>query len=159
MGSHRMSRRGPRVFFARSCSSTRRGVCCSPGRPPSLAASYIDAIGRVPIAAGRIMRHGRSPREMVFVEDVERSDLWATYAPIALAHGLRACWSTPIFDDTGALLGTLALYYRERRTPTTAEIDFIQCASSLASFVIQRHRDTERPGPAKRDSRQPLGTT
>jgi PAS domain-containing protein len=116
-----------------------------PAAAPSLPPSYIDAIGRVPIAVGQgSCGTAAARREMVFVDDVERSDLWATYAPIALSHGLRACWSTPIFDNSGALLGTLALYYRERRTPTAAEIDSIQCASSLASFVIQRHRDTER---------------
>src|SRR5205807_1955536 len=80
-------------------------------------------------------------REMVIVEDVEQSDLWTKYAPIALSHGLRACWSVPIVDDARALLGTLALYYRERRAPSAHEIDLIQFASSLAAFAIQRHRD------------------
>jgi PAS domain S-box-containing protein len=123
--------------------STRRML--QPGAAPSLPPSYIEAIGRVPIAVGQGSCGTAAARgEMVFVEDVERSDLWVNYAQIALSHGLRACWSTPIFDDAGALLGTLALYYRERRTPTAVEIDFIQCASSLASLVIQRHRDTGR---------------
>src|SRR5207253_3612771 len=77
------------------------------------------------------------------------------YAPIALSHGLRACWSVPIVDDAGALLGTLALYYRERRTPSTQETDLIQFASSLAAFVMQRHRDTEKlRTPALRESEE-----
>jgi PAS domain S-box-containing protein len=42
------------------------------------------------------------------------------------------------------LLGTLALYYRERRAPSTLEIDLIQFASFLAAFVIQRQRETEK---------------
>ncbi len=50
----------------------------------------------------------------------------------------------PIFDDARSLLGTLALYYRERRAPSAQEIDLIQFASSLAAFVIQRHRDAEK---------------
>ena len=81
---------------------------------------------------------------MVIVADIEQSDLWTKYAPIALSYGLRACWSVPIFDDARALLGTLALYYRERRAPSTQEIDLIQFASSLAAFVIQRYRDAEK---------------
>src|SRR5205807_2331684 len=80
---------------------------------------------------------------------------WTKYAPIALSHGLRACWSVPIVDDAGALLGTLALYYRERRTPSTQETDLIQFASSLAAFVMQRHRDTEKlRTPALRESEE-----
>jgi PAS domain S-box-containing protein len=121
------------------------GRMLQPGAAPSLPRSYADALGRIPIAVGQgSCGTAAARREMVFVEDVERSDLWATYAPIALSHGLRACWSVPIIDDARALLGTLALYYRERRAPSAAEIDLIQCAAFLASFVIQRHRDSER---------------
>jgi PAS domain S-box-containing protein len=80
----------------------------------------------------------------VVVEDIEASGLWTRYAPIALAYGLRACWSVPILDDARALLGTLATYYRERRTPSARETELIQFASSLAAFVVQRHRDAER---------------
>jgi len=123
--------------------STRRVL--QPGAAPSLPVSYIDAIGQVAIAVGQgSCGTAAALREMVFVEDVERSDLWASYAPIALSYGLRACWSAPIVDDAGTVLGTLALYFRERRAPTKADIEFIQGASSLASFVIQRHRDSAR---------------
>ncbi len=112
---------------------------------PSLPSSYIDAIGEVAIVAGQGSCGTAAARgEMVIVDDIERSDLWATSAPIALSHGLRACWSTSMFDDAGMLLGTLALYYRQRRTPTATEIDFIQGAAALASFAIQRHRDSGR---------------
>ena len=116
-----------------------------PGAAPSLPHAYTHAIDPVPIGIGEgSCGTAAARREMVIVEDVEQSDLWTKYAPIALSHGLRACWSVPIIDDAHALLGTLALYYRERRGPSAAEIDLIQFASSLASFVIQRHRDAER---------------
>ena len=116
-----------------------------PGAAPSLPAAYAHAIGPVPIDDG----HGScgtaaARREMVVVEDIEQSRLWTQYAPIALSHGLRACWSVPILDDARALLGTLALYYRERRAPSVQETELIQFASSLAAFVMQRHRDAER---------------
>jgi GAF domain-containing protein len=130
--------------------STRRML--QPAATPSLPLSYIDAIGRVPIAVGQgSCGTAAARREMVFVDDVERSDLWATYAPIALSHGLRACWSTRIFDSAGGLLGTLALYYRERRTPTAAtELpycgDVTSCPTTWAC-----HRDARaREPPSKR---------
>ena len=116
-----------------------------PGAAPSLPAAYTDAIGAVRIEEGvGCCGTAAARREMVVVEDIEHSKLWDNYVPIALAHGLRACWSVPVFDDARALLGTLALYYRERRAPTVQESELIQFASSLAAFVIQRHRDTER---------------
>jgi PAS domain S-box-containing protein len=133
------------------------GLCCTvlladptgrllrPGAAPSLPVTYTNAIDPVPIGIGQgSCGTAAARREMVVVEDVEQSDLWTDYRAIALSHGLRACWSMPILDDARALLGTLALYYRERQAPSTHEIDLIQFAASLAAFVIQRHRDAER---------------
>src|SRR6266436_695937 len=121
------------------------GRLLRPGAAPSLPDAYTRAIDPVPIGIGEgSCGTAAARREMVVVEDVEQSDLWTKYAPIALSYGLRACWSVPIVDDAGALLGTLALYYRERRAPSTHETDLIQFASSLAAFVIQRHRHAEK---------------
>src|SRR5437667_1532009 len=121
------------------------GRLLRPGAAPSLPDAYTRAIDPVPIGIAEGSCGTRAARrEMVSVEDVEQSDLWTKYAPIALSYGLRACWSVPIVDDARALLGTLALYYRERRAPSAHEIDLIEFASSLAAFAIQRHRDAER---------------
>ncbi len=116
-----------------------------PGAAPSVPESYVQALGPVPIIDGYgCCGTAAARREMVVVEDIETSPLWDGFVPIALGHGLRACWSVPILDDARALLGTLALYYRERRSPSPQETELIRFASSLAAFVIQRHRDTER---------------
>src|SRR6266513_4757645 len=121
------------------------GRLLRPGAAPSLPEAYTHAIDPVPIGIGEgSCGTAAARREMVVVEDVEQSDLWTKYAPIALSYGLRACWSVPIVDDARALLGTLALYYRERRAPSAHEIDLSELASSLAAFAIQRHRDAER---------------
>jgi len=112
---------------------------------PSLHADYVNAIGAVPIGDGYgCCGTAAARRELVVVEDVERSPLWEGYASIAVNHGLRACWSMPVFDADNALLATLAIYYRTPRKPTTEEIELIQFAALLAAFVIQRHRDGQR---------------
>jgi PAS domain S-box-containing protein len=116
-----------------------------PGAAPSLPPAYAEAIGPVRIEIGQgSCGTAAASLEMVVVEDVEQSDLWTGYASIALSYGLRACWSMPVVDDARTLLGTLAMYYREPRAPSAQEIDLIQFASSLAAFVIQRHRDAEK---------------
>ena len=115
-----------------------------PGAAPSLPPAYVEAINPVLIALGRgSCGTAAATREMVVVEDVERSELWTAYASTALKYGLRACWSVPILDPARGLLGTLAMYYRVPRTPSKHELDLIQFAGSLAAFVIQRHRDSE----------------
>src|SRR5437016_14531481 len=100
------------------------GRLLRPGAAPSLPEAYTRAIDPVPIGIGEgSCGTAAARREMVGVEDVEQSDLWAKYGPIALAHGLRACWSVPMVDDAGALLGTLTLYYRDRRAASGPETD------------------------------------
>src|SRR5205085_532538 len=56
----------------------------------------------------------------------------------ALAHSLRACWSTPIFSSEGKVIGTFAMYYREPRSPSRLEQDTIKHITHLAGVAIQR---------------------
>lgn len=59
--------------------------------------------------------------ERVIVEDIATHRAWTRYRDSALAHGLRACWSTPIFSPERELLGTFAMYYRHPRGPSLEE--------------------------------------
>lgn len=79
-------------------------------------------------------------REQVIVEDIATDPLWAAYKSLALPHGLRACWSTPVFDDAGSVLGTFAMYYTERRAPKSAELALARTASTLVNNIIARDR-------------------
>ena len=55
--------------------------------------------------------------EAVIVSDIAADPLWTGYRHIPLAHRLQACWSMPIRSSTGGVLGTFAIYSRERCTP------------------------------------------
>jgi PAS domain S-box-containing protein len=83
-------------------------------------------------------------RAIVIVSDIQRSPLWKDYRALAMAHGLTACWSTPVVDSQGALLGTFAMYYREAREPAAADLNVLRIAGSLTAIVIERHRDVHR---------------
>jgi PAS domain S-box-containing protein len=78
-------------------------------------------------------------RRPVVVTDIEKDPLWKDYRDIAIPHGLRACWSSPIHASDARVLGTFALYYREPRSPTPEELDLIARASHVAGIAIQRH--------------------
>ena len=82
-------------------------------------------------------------RERVVVEDIATHEDWADYRHLALPFGLRACWSTPIFSSTKALLGTFAMYYREPRGPRDAERHWVERATHLASIAIERAQAEE----------------
>ena len=76
--------------------------------------------------------------EQVIVSDIATDPLWADFRELALAHSLRACWSTPIFSSEGKVIGTFAMYYREPRSPTPSEQDTIKHITHLAGVAIQR---------------------
>src|SRR5256714_3966928 len=76
--------------------------------------------------------------EQVIVSDIATDPLWADFRDLALAHSLRACWSTPIFSSEGKVIGTFAMYYREPRSPSPREQDTIKHITHLAGIAIQR---------------------
>jgi diguanylate cyclase (GGDEF)-like protein/PAS domain S-box-containing protein len=78
-------------------------------------------------------------RETVVVSDIATHPLWDGIRDAALAHGLRSCWSTPIFSGAD-LLGTFAIYYREPRSPNKSDRRLIRIATHVAGIAIERHR-------------------
>ncbi|MCW3016808.1 MAG: hypothetical protein JWO02_3900 [Solirubrobacterales bacterium] len=111
------------------------------GAAPSLPAAYNMAIDGAEIGidggpGGTAAHLG----ELVITSDIATDPRWANYRHVALEHGLRACWSIPVFASDGTVLGTLAFYYREVRTPTDMELGLIEDAAALAGIAIERER-------------------
>src|SRR6266852_9533201 len=59
---------------------------------------------------------------------------------MALEHGMRACWSTPIRSAAGEVLGAFAIYYAEPRTPTRQDQALIDQFTHVASITVERER-------------------
>jgi PAS domain S-box-containing protein len=108
---------------------------------PSLPASFITSIvGRpVNVDSGPCAMAARL-NEQVIAADITSETRWAAYAwcPMALAHGLQACWSTPISSRAGKVLGAFAIYYNEPRTPTPLHQSLIEQFTHIASIAIER---------------------
>jgi signal transduction histidine kinase len=66
--------------------------------------------------------------------------LWAPYKQLVAPHGLRACWSTPIYLNRDHILGSFAMYYREVRSPGADDMHLIAVATHLAGIAIERTR-------------------
>lgn len=110
------------------------------GAAPSLPKEYVEAIDGEPIgpkhgSCGTAMYRG----EPVSVTDIASDTLWENYRELALANGLRACWSTPILSGRGKVLGSFAMYYREPRTPTGEEAGLTEVATRIAGLAIEHH--------------------
>lgn len=107
------------------------------GSAPNLPAEYSSAIDGFEIgpevgSCGAAAWRG----ERIIVEDIDTHPYWDAYKQIALPHGLRACWSSPIFSPKLEVLGTFAIYYRQPRGPSPAEIAWVDAATHLASIAI-----------------------
>ena len=118
--------------------------CLRHGAAPSLPIDYAEAIDGLVIGASvgscGTAAHRAQP---VIVSDIATDPLWADFRDLALAHGLRACWSAPILSSTGKVLGTFATYYREPHSPSSQELNVIERITHLASIAIERKRAEE----------------
>ena len=122
------------------------GIHLRHGAAPSLPAGFVSAIDGKPIgpSAGSCGTAAYR-REAVIVEDIERDSLWADYRQVARDHGLRASWSTPIFDPQRRVLGTFAMYFRKPARPTGHHNQLVETATQTAAIAIQKAKgDQER---------------
>ena len=108
------------------------------GGAPSLPKAYTDAIDGSEIgpsvgSCGTAAYLGKQ----VIVSDIASDPLWSDFRELALAHSLRACWSTPIFSAEGKVIGTFAMYYCEPRSPSLRDQDIIGQITHLAGVAIQ----------------------
>jgi signal transduction histidine kinase/AmiR/NasT family two-component response regulator len=108
------------------------------GAAPNLPKSYCDALDGFLIGPN-VGSCGTAAykNKMIIVNDIETSPLWADFKGLALSHNLKACWSSPILNINGKVLGTLCPYFSERRSPTEQEIQVAQFTAYLAGVAIQ----------------------
>ncbi|WP_413175043.1 PAS domain-containing protein [Anabaena azotica] len=118
------------------------GTKLYPSVSSSLPEKYIQALKNgVPVGAD-VGSCGTSAytKQTVIVSDIASDRKWVKYRDLALANNLKACWSTPILDSQGHVLGTFALYYPTVRIPQKSDRQFIERASHLAGLAIERQR-------------------
>ncbi|MDI1478856.1 PAS domain-containing protein [Polyangium sp. y55x31] len=110
----------------------------------SLPRSYTEVIDGAPIgpdafSCGTAVWR----RELVVLADIEKDPLGALFRANALAHGLRACWSTPMLSSDGRVLGAFGIYATEPRTPTKPELELLERCSRVTSIAIERSQSEE----------------
>jgi two-component system, cell cycle sensor histidine kinase and response regulator CckA len=120
------------------------GIHIRHGAAPSLPEAYVRAIDGAAIgpsvgSCGTAAYHGES----VITEDITTDPRWDGYREIALAHGLRACWSTPIVDGERRVLGTFAQYLRTPGRPTDRHRHIVGMTTYTAAIAIVHHRARE----------------
>jgi diguanylate cyclase (GGDEF)-like protein len=135
-----LCRRVEAVFVSVRCSilSVDASGALHPLAAPSLPDDFSRSIDGVSIGpkAGSCGTAAYR-REAVEVVDIATDPLWAGFSHLALRHGLRACWSSPIMARDGRVIGTFAFYYDEPRAPRDAERRIVETCSHLCSIAIE----------------------
>lgn len=115
------------------------------GAAPSLPAEFIDAIDGMEIGPGRgSCGVAAWEKRQVIVEDIAADPLWEDYRELALPHGLRACWSTPILARDDSVMGVLGVYYPEPRRPEARDLRLAEAATRIAALAIGAARTSEQ---------------
>ncbi len=106
------------------------------GAAPTLPASYAGAIDGMSIgpqagSCGSAAYLGIP----VVSDDITTDPRWQGYRDIAMPHGLRSCWSTPIRGRTRTT-GTFAVYHDRVHQPSPRERRLVERFTHLASVAI-----------------------
>lgn len=117
------------------------------GAAPSLPLSYNESIhGRPVNLLSGPCAMAACLKEQVIAADVASDTRWDTFGwrALAMAHGLKACWSTPIVSSDEKVLGTFAIYSREPGSPTAQHQHLIGQITHLATVAIEHKYAEEK---------------
>ncbi len=82
--------------------------------------------------------------QRVIVQDIANHPYWTPFKELAAKAHLGACWSEPIKNSSGCVLGTFAIYHQHPQVPTEHEISLISLAAQLAGIVIEaKHTESD----------------
>ncbi|WP_051305645.1 PAS domain-containing hybrid sensor histidine kinase/response regulator [Desulfogranum mediterraneum] len=108
---------------------------------PSMPKEYCDAVNGLENgpnvgSCGTSTYHGIR----VVVEDIDTDPKWEKIKHVALPHGMRCCWSEPIKNSKGEVLGAFGMYYNYPARPNEAESNDLSSAARLAGIIMEREK-------------------
>lgn len=112
------------------------------GAAPGLPDFYNQAMNGLAIGDGAGACGTAAYRgERVIVEDVQQHAYWpGPYRDLARQADVQSCWSQPIKDGNGRVLGTFAIYHQKPAQPSDTEIALIERYADLTALIIERIR-------------------
>ncbi len=115
------------------------------GGAPSLPKAYCNAVhgleyGPSVGSCGTSTYTGKR----VVVENIETDPRWEKFKHITLSHGMRCCWSEPVKNSGGKVLGAFCMYYNYPALPNDEESNDLKSAARLTGIVMERDQAQKR---------------
>ncbi|WP_181305090.1 PAS domain S-box protein [Rufibacter sp. XAAS-G3-1] len=79
----------------------------------------------------------------VIASDIKTDHRWKDYFQLLLPYGLESCWSFPLVGSNQKVLGTLAVYHQEVKTPTTEQEETLEGIRHLLQLILENKRSEE----------------
>jgi diguanylate cyclase (GGDEF)-like protein len=118
--------------------------CITMGAAPSFPDFYNEAIEGMEIGIGQgSCGTAMFTGERVVVQDILTHPYWVEFKELATLANLGSCWSQPIKNPAGDVLGSFAIYKREPAVPTVNEIKSIEQFAHLTSIAIERQKSSD----------------
>lgn len=113
--------------------------CFRHGAAPDLPEGYNRAMdGRVFESSSGACARAARLGEQVIVPDIATDPAWADRRELPLSHGLKSCWSTPIFSQEDKVIGVFATYLKTPSAPTSYQLHLIRQLTHITSIAIER---------------------
>ena len=110
------------------------------GTAPSLPRHLVEAINR--IAGDSAKGEATHPvDEPLVVADVLYHPYWQSLASATEEAGVHGCWSEPIRDSSGEILGAFDVYSRVPGKPDDEQLVYIGQGAALVAVALQQARD------------------
>lgn len=85
-------------------------------------------------------------KSYVWVDDIASDPLWADFRDLVLPLGFRGCWSAPVLNAQGRVVGTFAFYFR--RAPQDCSMQFymrlVEACQHLCGLALDREQTRRR---------------
>lgn len=111
---------------------------------PSLPGSFIEAIQNHEVGMDTGNYAAAIRDTTVVSEDIDTDPIWLNYRDLARRHNLRSCWSTPVHNALGRVLGSLTIYHHEPYQPSDIDLEVTMAMANIAGIAIEAKQTEQR---------------
>ena len=77
-------------------------------------------------------------KDATYVYNTFNDPIWENVRDLAADLNICSCWSVPVYNRTGKVIGTFALSSFEHRSPTTFHERLLKLCSTIVSIMLER---------------------